>query len=424
MIECKNLTNGFRIATSGAYFACCHTFNNPFKDENGNEMLASTHSIEEGLKSPTRLKMLDDFKNDIKHPACVVCWSAEDAGFVSKRQRDNETYKTILEFYPERKDSDLFFLELNLGNTCNLACRICHISASSKWKEFHHVTETDVTEERLDYYVDKYSKAFRDNSIVWEELMSILPEVRSLDIYGGEPMLMKKQWEILEMSVKLGYSKKQQMSFNTNGTIINEKYIDILSSFAQCRIGFSIDGVGKRFNYLRHFGKWDVVSENINIWQNKVKLIPDNKIIFEVCCTISMLNVLYVFEMVDFVVENHLKLMIAFVYNPRHLHIGYMPEKCKKLILEKLEAEYDLRISQINDDTTIDDSEKQYRWNVMRQAHKVINTLKLPVEGTQGDWQEFKRQTLALDILRNESFADTFSELEEIYNITKTTKLI
>ena len=424
MIECKNLTNGFRIATSGAYFACCHTFNNPFKDENGNEMLASTHSIEEGLKSPTRLKMLDDFKNDIKHPACVVCWSAEDAGFVSKRQRDNETYKTILEFYPERKDSDLFFLELNLGNTCNLACRICHISASSKWKDFHHVTETDVTEERLDYYVDKYSKAFRDNSIVWEELMSILPEVRSLDIYGGEPMLMKKQWEILEMSVKLGYSKKQQMSFNTNGTIINEKYIDILSSFAQCRIGFSIDGVGKRFNYLRHFGKWDVVSENINIWQNKVKLIPDNKIIFEVCCTISMLNVLYVFEMVDFVVENHLKLMIAFVYNPRHLHIGYMPEKCKKLILEKLEAEYDLRISQINDDTTIDDSEKQYRWDVMRQAHKVINTLKLPVEGTQGDWQEFKRQTLALDILRNESFADTFSELEEIYNITKTTKLI
>jgi len=424
MIECKNLTNGFRIATSGAYFACCHTFNNPFKDENGNEMLASTHSIEEGLKSPTRLKMLDDFKNDIKHPACVVCWSAEDAGFVSKRQRDNETYKTILEFYPERKDSDLFFLELNLGNTCNLACRICHISASSKWKDFHHVTETDVTEERLDYYVDKYSKAFRDNSIVWAELMSILPEVRSLDIYGGEPMLMKKQWEILEMSVKLGYSKKQQMSFNTNGTIINEKYIDILSSFAQCRIGFSIDGVGKRFNYLRHFGKWDVVSENINIWQNKVKLIPDNKIIFEVCCTISMLNVLYVFEMVDFVVENHLKLMIAFVYNPRHLHIGYMPEKCKKLIIEKLEAEYNLRISQINDDTTIDDVEKQYRWDVMRQAHKVINTLKLPVEGTQGDWQEFKRQTLALDILRNESFADTFSELEEIYNITKTTKLI
>lgn len=424
MIECKNLTNGFRIATSGAYFACCHTFNNPFKDENGNEMLASTHSIEEGLKSPTRLKMLDDFKNDIKHPACVVCWSAEDAGFVSKRERDNHTYNRILEVFPERKDTDLFFLELNLGNTCNLACRICHISASSKWRDFHHVTETDVTEERLNDYVHKYSKAFRDNSIVWEELMSILPEVRSLDIYGGEPMLMKKQWEILEMSVKLGYAKKQQMSFNTNGTIINEKYIDILSSFEQCRIGFSIDGVGERFNYLRHFGVWDAVKENIKTWQNKVKETKNERINFEVCCTISMLNVLYVFEMVDFVIENHLKLMIAFVYNPRHLHIGYMPEKCKKLIIEKLEAEYGLRISQINDDTTIDDTEKQYRWDVMRQAHKVINTLKLPVEGTEGDWKEFKRQTLALDVLRNESFADTFSELEEIYNITKTTKLI
>ena len=39
MIECKNLTNGFRIATSGGYFACCHTFNNPFKDENGDEII-------------------------------------------------------------------------------------------------------------------------------------------------------------------------------------------------------------------------------------------------------------------------------------------------------------------------------------------------------------------------------------------------
>ena len=46
MIECKNLTNGLRIATAGTYFACCHTFDNPFKDEDGKEILASTHTID------------------------------------------------------------------------------------------------------------------------------------------------------------------------------------------------------------------------------------------------------------------------------------------------------------------------------------------------------------------------------------------
>lgn len=419
MIECKNLTNGLRIATSGTYFACCHTFNFPFKDEKGESMLASIHTIDDAMKSPTRQEMLDNFKNDIRHPACVVCWSAEDAGFVSKRQRDNETYENVMRMYPERKDDDLFFLELNLGNTCNLACRICHISASSKWKEFHHVTEPNVTPEKLDSYVNQFSRSFRDNSLVWDELMNILPKVRTLDIYGGEPMLMKKQWEILDMSVKLGYSKKQQMSFNTNGTIINEKYIDILTSFESCRIGFSLDGVGERFNYLRHFGDWNVVTENIKIWQNKVKTVAENRITFEVCCTISMLNVYDVFEMVDFVIENNLKLMIAFVHNPRHLHIGFMPENFKKEILIKLENEYENRINQLNNDITLNEAEKFYRHSVLRQAHKVITTLKLPVKGIPTDWTEFIRQTLELDVLRNQSFTETFPELSKIYNINK-----
>ena len=78
MIECKNLTNGLRISTAGAYFACCHTFNHPFKDENGDELIASKHTIQDALNAPSRLKMIEDFNNDIRHPACVVCWGAED----------------------------------------------------------------------------------------------------------------------------------------------------------------------------------------------------------------------------------------------------------------------------------------------------------------------------------------------------------
>ena len=413
MIECKNLTNGLRISTAGAYFACCHTFNHPFKDENGDELIASKHTIQDALNAPSRLKMIEDFNNDIRHPACVVCWGAEDAGFVSKRQRDNQTYR----YFETRKDDEIFFLELNLGNTCNLACRICHISASSRWKDFHHVIEPGITEEHLDHYVDKFSKAFKDDSMVWDELMKILPQVRSLDIYGGEPMLMKKQWEILAKSVELGYSKNQQMSFNTNGTIINDKYIDILSSFEQARIGFSIDGIGKRFNYIRYYGDWDVVKENVNTWQVKTAQRPEVKIRFEVCCTISMLNVLYVFEMVDYVIENNLKLMIAFVFNPPHLHIGNMPEDSKRVIIAILSAQINKRRAAFESDDTLTDKEKEYRREVYYQAEKVINTLKLPTKCNLFYWSEFIRQTCELDVLRKQSFKETFPELFEIYKL-------
>jgi|LauGreDrversion4_2_1035121.scaffolds.fasta_scaffold133128_2 MoaA/NifB/PqqE/SkfB family radical SAM enzyme len=418
---CKNVTNGLRIATSGAYFACCHTFNHPFKDKDGNIMLASTHTVDDAMNSATRQEMLEYFKEDKRHPACKVCWDAEDAGFVSKRERDNDTFN----MFPQRNNDDLFFLELNLGNTCNLACRICHVSASSRWRNFHHVTEPNVTEEKLDEYVAKFSKSFTDDSIVWDELGKILPKVRTVDIYGGEPMLMKKQWEILEMCVEKGYSKNQQMSFNTNGTIINDKYVNILSSFEQCRIGFSLDGVGKRFNYLRYYADWDAVKNNVTSWKEKTKHLKDNQIFFEVCATISILNVLYVFEIIDYVIENEITLYVAFVHNPKHLHIGYIPDHIKLVIIERLSTELEKRTLDLNNDQTLDESQKNYRRRIIYQAEKVINMLKLPrLDDDLEPWEIFIKQTNDLDVLRNESFAETFPELEELYKIKKqkTTK--
>ena len=34
-IECKNLEKGLRLATNGTFFACCHTFNAPFRNKEG-----------------------------------------------------------------------------------------------------------------------------------------------------------------------------------------------------------------------------------------------------------------------------------------------------------------------------------------------------------------------------------------------------
>ena len=223
------------------------------------------------------------------------------------------------------------------------------------------------------------------------------------------------------MCVEKGYSKNQQMSFNTNGTIINDKYVNILSSFEQCRIGFSLDGVGKRFNYLRYYADWDSVKINVTSWKEKTKNLKDNQIFFEVCSTVSILNVLYVFEIVDYVIENDISLYIAFVHNPKHLHIGYIPDDIKLVIVERLTIELDKRLVELNNDETLDESQKKYRRRVIYQAEKVINMLKLPRPDDDPDpWDAFINQTNELDVLRNESFAETFPELEELYKIKET----
>ena len=43
---------------------------------------------------------------------------------------------------------------------------------------------------------------------------------------------------------------------------------------------------------------------------------------------------------------------------------------------------------------TLNDGEKFYRHSILRQAEKVINTLKLPVEYKPIYWTEFRRQTI------------------------------
>ncbi len=409
-IECKNLSNGLRISTNGSYFACCHTFNAPFKDEHNKTLKADTHNITEALNSFSRQEMLTDFKNNKKHPACKVCWDAEDAGFQSKRQRDNVTYWS----FPDRIGDKIFFLELNLGNTCNLACRICHISASSKWRKDHGVLNPHLSESELDEYALEYSKAFEDGSTIWNGLLQLIPELQQLDIYGGEPMLMKKQWELLEYSVNNGYAQHQQLSFNTNGTIITEKYIDILTSFKQCRIGFSIDGVNDKFKYLRYPGNWETVDHNIKTWIKKTQHLPPGKVYFELACTISVLNVLNIFEVADYVIDNKIKLHIGFVYNPIYLSITNLPLDIKEKILILLKEELERRYNLL----TIENAEDYKRISeIYNQVKKVITTLELPNQSNSIQWEMFKSTTRKLDISRNENFKDTFPKTEKLYQI-------
>jgi hypothetical protein len=76
---------------------------------------------------------------------------------------------------------------------------------------------------------------------------------------------------------------------------------------------------------------------------------------------------------------------------------------------------------ELNNDETLDESQKKYRRRVIYQAEKVINMLKLPRPDDDPDpWDTFIIQTNELDVLRNESFAETFPELEELYKIKET----
>ena len=203
-LRCIHSYNGLRVANGGYVMPCCfYDESKPFKDKNGRIIKTDTHTFEEMMNNPDRKQLIDDLENGIYHDGCKRCWDDEKYHGESRRTRD-------LRLGYEEKPI-VKYLELNLGNTCNLACRMCGVGASIKWFDEHRAIHDESGGHSDDKvykeWVRTQYKSYEEESMFWNELEKSLPYVQQIDMYGGEPMLVKKQWETLKKSIELGYAK-------------------------------------------------------------------------------------------------------------------------------------------------------------------------------------------------------------------------
>lgn len=387
MIQCANITNGLRITTSGHYTPCCIAGDAFFVDENGEKLSVTKNTFSDALNSPTLKKLREDFKNGIKPKECNGCWNLENVGIESKRQRDNNRVHGL-----NLTENELYFLEVNMGNICNLSCRICNIHASSNWKREHKtILHPNIGEDELNKIVRSCSDPFLDSSNVWGEIERNIHSVKILDLYGGEPMLMKRQWSILENCVKNNVAKDKYVHFNTNGTIFKNEYFEILKKFKTSDISFSIDGIGEKFNYLRYGADWESVKENILLWLTHTKNVENFK--FHICYTVSIMNVLDFRDVVDFAIENNIRIHVNFLYDPHYYSIINIPEDTKKDVQEIIEKSCeDLKET------------KPLIYNEFMGIIQYMNGQ----NSNNKDWQDFIRINKLLDISRSQKFEEVF----------------
>jgi organic radical activating enzyme len=390
-ILCIHSYNGLRVSNNGSITPCCY-YNEmtPFLDSNGSLMKTDTHTISEMMDNPSRNKLISDLENGIKHIGCKRCWEDEEYHGESKRTRD-------LKFGYEN-DKSVKYLELNLGNTCNMACRMCSVGASIKWYGEHQTIyeqDTDLKDDvKYKNWVREYYKSYETESMFWGELEKELPNIKQIDMYGGEPMLVKKQWETLKKSIELGYAKDQELHFNTNGTIFREEYIEILKEFKRVVISFSLDATNERFNYIRHHGDWKVVTNNIQKWiDNK----SDN-ISFDVAVTVTNLNIYYLDELVDWCIEMNLNPYFIDVWYPDFYSPSNLPISVKNSINKKFHIYL-------------------YKEHIPPHIVSGIRGSLQNMNDTELNdivWQKFLKNNKFLDDSRNQKFEETFPELNSL----------
>ena len=87
---------------------------------------------------------------------------------------------------------------------------------------------------------------------------------------GGEPLVMKQFYQLLDAMVKTGYTDKMYCKFQTNMSVLTQgkyKIEDYIKHFKKFEFTVSLDGIGKVDEYIRRRSNWDDIVKNIKTLQ-------------------------------------------------------------------------------------------------------------------------------------------------------------
>ena len=229
-----------------------------------------------------------------KPQTCRKCWNEERSGRTSKRMHtlDRLKHMGISEEWTLDAKS-LMFLDLKLGNICNLKCRICGSWSSSQFaaEEIAALPQEEKKKSHA-YQMIKAGNWPVENNQFWNQIDLCLDDIRYIEFTGGEPFMIGEHFDMLQGIVDRGIAGQVEIHYNTNGTIFPEHAEEIWQHFKTVEIAFSIDDIGERFEYQRTNARWNEVEENIKKFFALKRYLP-NVIQLQVCTTVNVFNIRY-----------------------------------------------------------------------------------------------------------------------------------
>lgn len=224
-----------------------------------------------------------------------------------------------------------------------------------------------------------------------EELLAYPGQLRFIHFAGGEPLINPHLIGILEKLVLDGHATNLDLYFSSNGTVYSRRLTELLRQFKSATIGFSLDGVGALYDYIRPPAKWDVVSRNVFSFRNdgvEVIIHP----------TTQAYNVFGLLELLRFCDANSLSFdLYCIVYAPSYLSLDMLPQQ---IVDEAIAAFLEYRDTECKD------------LNNRAEVDTLIAALKRPRPANIGVLQDlFIRFTNDMDVSRGQSLRNANPDL-------------
>jgi MoaA/NifB/PqqE/SkfB family radical SAM enzyme len=257
---------------------------------------------------------------------CQRCFREEDVGIKSARQAWNDKWTESKE-YTLDAPFDIKYVDLRLGNLCNLKCRMCNPYSSNMWVKEWHLVEDALSESEYDRLSNM---TWPEREKTWENLYSIAHTVEEIYLTGGEPTIIKEQHKLLDYFIERGTAKDIRLKYNTNLTNVPQHLLDKWSKFKRVQLNCSIDAVGDLDRYIRYPSTWDKIKENFE----KVRTVERCNV--EIHCTVQMYNILKLNELIEWALPYNHKIYFNILNHPEYLNIRVLPENLKQLAAERL----------------------------------------------------------------------------------------
>ena len=410
---CMHPFTGLATREDGAICACCRS--HPV----GN---IQEQTLEEIWNNDTMKRIRYQVLNGYRPPECEPCFSLEDQGVESLRQRHvrGKIPEARIKLYPNAVSSmksdftmpfEIPTMELKLNNLCNLKCRMCHPMDSTSWNDWSEIKDFYKAEGNIMYAIveehDLENKPhldkFQDNPEWWASLEKLLPHFRRVEFAGGEPLMDPQHYRILDMLAP--YGDQIEIKYATNLSMLgksNRTVWEYWPKFKSVAVNVSIDGIGSSYEYVRGNASWAELVNNIK----QIQTIPNiSRIVGAV--TVQVSNVLVLDKMIEYFLDD-----IGIVFHthrveyPKLLSAQVLPHTLRMLAIDKL----------INVQEKIKDFKlvKQHPELLAYTLGQIQDNINYLMARDQSDkWQDCIEFNQRLDISRNQSFFDVTPEFRD-----------
>ena len=386
----------FATSVNGEVRLCCKV---PVSDSikiNNKRSTLATNSIKEFWYSDYMDNVREQMILGQPVKDCKQCYYEDSINLTSKRVNENQYYydrygKEGLAKKISLKPDMPIYLDLRLGNLCNLKCRMCSTQYSSQHvKEYNDLVKdypTLAKDFNETYFGQSQDDTWFENEEFWKEIDLLAHNVDQLIFAGGEPTLHPGVFRLLEKCVELGRAKDVRVRLTTNMTNMPQKFVDIIDEFKQVTFECSIDGTENVFNYIRHPGNWNSIKENVE------KILPTNAWIM-VTSTVQIYNFHNIVELWRWVNSYNrpkLKFYPTLLYSPKYFQPGLINEKEKGTLIAHIEN-YMNSLPETDVNTQIKGRMKS-----------ILEHVALPIEDREKHIQSLIKITKAMDDYREEN---------------------